>query len=355
MSKRSSWQPIIDKVKKRLSSWKAKTLSFGGRLCLCKAVLGSLSTFYFSLYRAPKKVLLTLESLRRRFFWGEKEGSKCINWVAWNKTLGSKKNRGLGIGSLEALNIAMLGKWWWRERTEATAIWKEVIRKCCGGNTRYSGGVWKGIKGIGAHLSELGINLDNLLQQNNHGWVWSIDPSNTYIVGSLRKLIDRALLPQPDHETYWLKWVPSKVNIHVWSTLRYRLATLDNLTNRGVELSSLVCRSCNAVSESVDHVIVECSSARLVSANLWRWVEWWPINCRSVSDFWESIDRNNANVISRDVKRMIAAGFLWILWRQRNEKVFGRASKNEKAMSEEIRSVTFDWFEYRSKCGYPLY
>ena len=54
------------------------------------------------------------------------------------------------------------------------------------------------------------------------------------------------------------------------------------------------------------------------------------------------------------MKRMITIGFLWILWRQRNEKVFGHASKNEKAMSEEIRFVTFEWIKYRSKFGKRL-
>ena len=300
--------------------------------------MGSLSTYVFSLYNAPKKVLLTLESLRRA----------SIGWLG-TKLSAAKKIGGLGIGSLEALNIAMLGKWWWREKTEENAVWMKVIRNCYSGNTRYSGGVWKGIKSIGAQLSELGINFNSLMQQHNNVWVWPIDPSNAYTVGSFRKIIDGALLPQMDHETLWLKWVPNKANIQVWRTFRNRLPTLDNLSIRGVTLSSLECRSCNTKSESVDHVFAECSSARLVSAHLWRWVDWWPVNCRTVSELWDLIDRNDGNSINRDVKRLITAGFLWILWRQRNEKVFERVSKNEKSIIEEIRFVTFDWIKHRSK------
>ncbi|GJZ12726.1 putative reverse transcriptase domain-containing protein, partial [Tanacetum coccineum] len=37
-----NWKPIIDKFHKRLTSWKARTLSYGGRLTLLKSVLGSL-------------------------------------------------------------------------------------------------------------------------------------------------------------------------------------------------------------------------------------------------------------------------------------------------------------------------
>ena len=80
MSTTVNWQPVIDKFKSRLSDWKAKHLPIGGRLCLCKLVLGNLSTFYFSLYKAPSKVLKILESIRCRFFWGGTE-TKLVGWL----------------------------------------------------------------------------------------------------------------------------------------------------------------------------------------------------------------------------------------------------------------------------------
>ncbi|XP_071708054.1 uncharacterized protein [Rutidosis leptorrhynchoides] len=36
MNKFDSWKPVIDKFEKRLSDWKARALSFGGRLTLVK-------------------------------------------------------------------------------------------------------------------------------------------------------------------------------------------------------------------------------------------------------------------------------------------------------------------------------
>ncbi|GKB75710.1 hypothetical protein Tco_0942605 [Tanacetum coccineum] len=52
----------------RLSSWKSKSLSFGGRLTLVKSVLGSLGVYYFSTFKAPSKVINTLEGIRRKYF-----------------------------------------------------------------------------------------------------------------------------------------------------------------------------------------------------------------------------------------------------------------------------------------------
>ncbi|GKC44504.1 transposon TX1, partial [Tanacetum coccineum] len=42
MRRVNAWTPVVEKFKKRLADWKAKTMSFGGRLTLVKLVLGSL-------------------------------------------------------------------------------------------------------------------------------------------------------------------------------------------------------------------------------------------------------------------------------------------------------------------------
>ncbi|GJR04155.1 putative RNA-directed DNA polymerase, eukaryota, reverse transcriptase zinc-binding domain protein [Tanacetum coccineum] len=80
MSKACNWKPIIEKFHKRLTSWKARNLSYGGRLTLLKSVLGALGTYFFSLFLAPKCVINYLEKLRRNFFWG---GTLDCNKMAW--------------------------------------------------------------------------------------------------------------------------------------------------------------------------------------------------------------------------------------------------------------------------------
>ena len=351
MSKISNWQPVIDKFKKRLSLWKARTLSFGGRLCLCKAVLGSLGTYFFSLYRAPKKVLHTLESLRRRFFWGITENSKGINWIAWNKVLREKKSGGPGIGSLLALNLAMLGKWRWREKMEPNANWLKVVRSSRDRNNRSSNRVWQRIKSIDTYFDELGINFSNLMQQNSERWAWTLEPSNNFSVCSFRKLIDSKVLPPADQETIWVKWATNKANIHLWRSLRNSLATMDNLFVRGVVLPSVDCKLCNAKPESLNHIFVDCSSAKLVSAHLSQWVEWWPTNATNVTGLWTHIDQGSTNKVQRNVRRLLAATFFWALWKQRNGKVFGGPGKSEKELSEEIKLIAFDWIRYRAHFG----
>ncbi|GJV62327.1 hypothetical protein Tco_0135024 [Tanacetum coccineum] len=52
MNKSSNWKAIIEKFHKSITSWKAKNLSIGDRLTLIKSVLGSLGTYFFSLFKA---------------------------------------------------------------------------------------------------------------------------------------------------------------------------------------------------------------------------------------------------------------------------------------------------------------
>ncbi|GJU87854.1 RNA-directed DNA polymerase, eukaryota, partial [Tanacetum coccineum] len=65
-----AWDDTIGKLKARLSNCKLKTLSVGGRLILLKSVLGLTPIYNMSIYKVPKSVLQTMESIRRNFFNG---------------------------------------------------------------------------------------------------------------------------------------------------------------------------------------------------------------------------------------------------------------------------------------------
>lgn len=70
MNRKTSWNIVMEKLRSKLSAWKAKTLSFGGRITLAKTVLGSLPTFFLSIFGAPNGVIRSLEKIRRHFIWG---------------------------------------------------------------------------------------------------------------------------------------------------------------------------------------------------------------------------------------------------------------------------------------------
>ena len=63
----SIWNPIIERMEKKLSSWKRLYLSKGGRLTLLKSILSSLPTYYLSLFNIPQHVADKLERIQRNF------------------------------------------------------------------------------------------------------------------------------------------------------------------------------------------------------------------------------------------------------------------------------------------------
>ncbi|GJW34611.1 RNA-directed DNA polymerase, eukaryota, reverse transcriptase zinc-binding domain protein [Tanacetum coccineum] len=69
----------------------------GGRLTLVKSVMGSLPLYYFSIFRAPSKILSLLESIRGRFFWGGSAEDQKISWVVWKQIMNDLPWAALGL------------------------------------------------------------------------------------------------------------------------------------------------------------------------------------------------------------------------------------------------------------------
>ncbi|KAL5563602.1 hypothetical protein UlMin_033349 [Ulmus minor] len=122
------WNPVIEKVSKRLDSWKKAFLSKGGRLTLIQSVLSSIPTYYMSLFKLPRVVAAYLEKMMREFLWDRDSTGKGRSLVRWKTVCKPKELGGLGIGNLILRNKALLGKWLWRFPLEQHSLWATVIR-----------------------------------------------------------------------------------------------------------------------------------------------------------------------------------------------------------------------------------
>jgi len=63
------WEPLLNRINSRLSSWSSKHLSFGGRLVLLKYVLSSLPIYALSFFEAPACIISSIESILNCFFF----------------------------------------------------------------------------------------------------------------------------------------------------------------------------------------------------------------------------------------------------------------------------------------------
>ncbi|GKC59272.1 hypothetical protein Tco_1086870 [Tanacetum coccineum] len=158
-----SWDETVAKLTKRLSSWKLKTLSIGGRFTLLKSVLGATPIYNMSLFKVPKSVLNKMESLRRNFFNGIQDGERKIAWVKWQSVLAAKKHGGLGVSSFFALNRGLLAKWVWRFLSKDNSLWYRVISAIHGSclktpNTSYPS-TWNTIFKEFTSLKDQGVDI----------------------------------------------------------------------------------------------------------------------------------------------------------------------------------------------------
>ena len=76
------WQPVLERLEKKLSLWKPKYLSLGGRIMFIKAALANLPIYFMSLSRCPMEVINQIEKLQHNFLWNGREKNK-FHLVKW--------------------------------------------------------------------------------------------------------------------------------------------------------------------------------------------------------------------------------------------------------------------------------
>jgi hypothetical protein len=117
------WNPILEKLERRLLGWQKLYLSKGGRLTLLKSTLSCLPTYFLSLFTIPISVVRRIEKLQRVFLWGGMGDEFKHHLVGWDTVCTLKEAGGLGVRILIWTNKALLGKWLWRFGLEEHHLW----------------------------------------------------------------------------------------------------------------------------------------------------------------------------------------------------------------------------------------
>jgi hypothetical protein len=120
------WKLVEERLQIRLSSWKGKLLSLGGRMVLVNTILSIMILYMISFFQIPKGVLKQLDYFRSRLFWqGDSEKKKY--WLAkWIVVCLPKDQGGLGIHDLEFKNRALLGKWLFKLVSQ-DGVWQTLL------------------------------------------------------------------------------------------------------------------------------------------------------------------------------------------------------------------------------------
>ncbi|GJU65921.1 RNA-directed DNA polymerase, eukaryota [Tanacetum coccineum] len=377
MSRKQAWKEVVDKVLSRLSRWKMKLLSIGGRLTLLKSVLGSMPIFHMSIFKVPSSILKSLESIRSRFFNGQDPKSNKASWVKWNKVLTPKDKGGLGVSSLFALNRGLMLKWVWRFYSQKCSLWTKVIKAIYGEdenlNKDVSGGVrtcWTSIVHEVRVLQGRGINVADYIRlklgngENTRFWV-----DNWYEGGVIKELFPRMFALELNKNAT----VSSKLNA----------SSLDNSFRRkarsGIEemqLNSLAeisrmttlvpCEDRYVWTLESDGVFSGCQFERrlmgMVSGlrQIMRKISsWWNIDYSDVNSYeewrvWLVSIRIQSKL--KGVLEGVYYGLWWYMWNFRNKLLFDKKIPEKALIFDNLVAVElvvetsmdcFDYFDLR--------
>jgi hypothetical protein len=127
-SRLSTWKPLLTSIQGKLGLWKGSLLSMARRIfCLIKSVLSYLPPFYMFVFLMPQSIIKTIFSILGRFLWSGSSDVSEMCKVAWNKVIKLKDHRGLGLGSLQGKNLALMFQWIWHLDGGNVGGWQEII------------------------------------------------------------------------------------------------------------------------------------------------------------------------------------------------------------------------------------
>ncbi|PWA74343.1 reverse transcriptase domain, Reverse transcriptase zinc-binding domain protein [Artemisia annua] len=377
------WSPIIDKVQKRLSSWKARCLSIGGRLTLVKSVLVSSHEALMD----HVMVAIPFPNGLGHSLLGSKSW-QTVPWVALELVVSqqailvSSKSGGGGftpnrmhfgiklyllfmahlVGLITAgnlSNVLVYGLTSLRLARRSTivvfhslALYKRKV--VSGSSTSIWKDVWFGSQSLDRTFPRLFAlaldkdcsrnagprNFDSVvmglsLHDGVDGWTWSLDTSGSISVSILRSRIDSLELSQSDPATLWNVLIPKKVNIFFWRLTRNRLPTKKNMVDKGIDLHTVLCIFCDDHCESSNHIFVECKMVKPIWDSISRWCNVHVSLARSQDLLELSCSVGLASVFTKTFDAILRITS-WVIWKHRNEKIF----KN-KDMSTNVVLVLY--------------
>ena len=100
----------MERIQRKLASWKGKILSNVGKLQLLTAALQGIPIYFLSIFKINQNMADKIERIQRNFLWSRIEEKNKLSLVNWEVVCKPKFKGGLGVRRLRDLNKALLMK-----------------------------------------------------------------------------------------------------------------------------------------------------------------------------------------------------------------------------------------------------
>ncbi|GJZ26001.1 putative RNA-directed DNA polymerase [Tanacetum coccineum] len=376
---------LVEKARNRIGDWKNKSLSFAGRLQLCKSVISSMQVYWASVLVLPKGIIYDIQQLIRCFLWCNGDFKRGKAKVAWEDICLPKQEGGLGIRSLELRGRTLWDiqpksdmSWGWRKILQLRDTVKPFlwVRIGNGMSTSLWYDMWCSQSPISRFLSPRDITREGFTIQSkvadlvtNGTWNWPLSwlakaPNLALIAAPILvnshdciqwrdmngnmaefsvKLAWEALRPRGAevlwYKTVWFAHCIPRHAFHLWLVMRRSLKTQDKLrpwdVGPSIDLNTLRCVFCQHHMDSHEHLFFECSYA----SKVWNLVRIYaemdtvrPLLYEITGWFQTMAHKRTVHVI---VGKLIFAAASYFIWCERNNRLF----KGTRRSPEEIRDL----------------
>ncbi|XP_071719494.1 uncharacterized protein [Rutidosis leptorrhynchoides] len=201
------------------------------------------------------------------------------------------------------------------------------------------------------------LQLQSLLLSAKYGnsehdsWKWQWDGNGVFKCCVMAELIDEKLLHNSfcDYETLRNKLVPKKLEIFVWRTVPKRIPTRVELDKKSIDLDSVRCPMCDEDLETVEHDIIFCKFDSEVWARVFNWWKLGNIIDFSIDEVFKDTRPYSSSIHKSVVWQAVKWVSSYFIWKNRNNKVFGKHSSTSVMLFNEIQCKSYEWFTARSK------
>ncbi|EEE51773.1 hypothetical protein OsJ_33218 [Oryza sativa Japonica Group] len=319
----ADWKEVVECFEKRLSSWKGKLLSTGGRLTLINSVLSSLPLYMMSFFAIPIGILTKLDYFRSRFYW-QSDGQKKVSLMKVKRDF-------LRFGSFIIKDGSQIR--FWEDKWLGNSTLKEqypylynivrhkhatVAQVFENNPPSFS---WRRDL-IGSKLAAWNNLLPRItgfhLTQEQDEFHWNLTSNGEFSVKSHYLALIHSNVPNINNCLWKLK-IPLKVKIFLWYLRRGMVLTKDNLIKRKWQGNKNCCFCCN--DETIRHLFFECRFALSVWSIIQAASGLPPPHCVAHM-FGSWLDGIHNNLKSHVL--LGAAATCWSLWLCRNNVVFDK-------------------------------
>lgn len=386
---RNEEQPLVDAIAARLSAWKGRMMNAVGRATLVKATLSAVPVHMATALCLSPWAIGRIDKLRRSFLWSgaaEVAGGRCK--VAWEVLTRPTELGGLGVVDLCRMGVALRLRWPWLRRAEPARPWHglrdseeravtaffEAATASAVGNGE-STLFWTDSWLQGSNIRHLAPTVFQAVPKRRRGctvaeallhgaWVHHVaGPHSPRLIAEfvlLSNLLEQVQLIQgtPDMFSWrlsadgrysaasaygamflgcsrpagarvlWKTSAPPRVKFFFWLLMYGKCWTAHRRWRHGLQ-DACSCVFCDQADETMDHLVLGCVFSRevwercLAAYHLHGLIR---VQERNVMMWWLESRRPLPKEIRRAFDSLL---FLvgWTLWKERNSRTFGGASR----------------------------